>query len=104
MATINQHKIKATILGKRFRITNSSSFKSRDNNTGRALCLGRVALLQKVNRFIATILKRGIIVSSIHHEWLCDYLNLIYVNIKDIDDSLILQETLEGRYARNQIL
>ena len=47
VATINQHKIKATILGKRFRITNSSSFKSRDNNTGRALCLGRVALLQK---------------------------------------------------------
>lgn len=47
VATINQHKIKATILGKRFRITNSSSFKSRDNNNGRALCLGRVALLQK---------------------------------------------------------
>ncbi len=47
------------------------------------------ALTKKVNGFIATILKRGIIVSSIHHEWLCDYLNLIYVNIKDIDDSLI---------------
>ncbi len=47
VATINRDEIRATILGKRFRVTTSFSFESRDNKTGRALCLGRVALLQK---------------------------------------------------------
>ncbi|PEL66518.1 cytoplasmic protein, partial [Bacillus toyonensis] len=36
-----------------------------------------------------TIIKQGIIVSSIHNEWLCDDPNLIYVNIEDVDDPLI---------------
>ena len=90
MATINRDEIQVTILGKRFRVTTSFSFESRDNKTGRALCLGRVALLQKeVDRFVATILKQGIIVSSIHNEWLFDKPNLIYVNIEDIADPLI---------------
>lgn len=71
VATINRDEIRATILGKRFRVTTSFSFESRDNKTGRALCLGRVALLQKeVTEFVATIIKQGIIVSSIHNEWL----------------------------------
>lgn len=78
VATINRDEIRATILGKRFRVTTSFSFESRDNKTGRALCLGRVALLQKeVTEFVATIIKQGIIVSSIHNEWLCDDPNLI---------------------------
>lgn len=47
VATINRDEIQATILGKRFRVTTSFSFESRDNKTGRALCLGRVALLQR---------------------------------------------------------
>lgn len=86
VATINRDEIRATILGKRFRVTTSFSFESRDNKTGRALCLGRVALLQKeVTEFVATIIKQGIIVSSIHNEWLCDDPNLIYVNIEDVD-------------------
>ncbi len=89
VATINRDEIQATILGKRFRVTTSFSFESRDNKTGRALCLGRVALLQReVNGFVATIIKQGIIVSSIHNEWLCDEPNLIYVNIEDVDDPL----------------
>ncbi len=90
VATINRDEIQVTILKKHFRVTTSFSFESRDNKTGKALCLGRVALLQKeVDRFVAAILKQGIIVSSIHNEWLFDKPNLIYVNIEDIADPLI---------------
>ncbi|WP_258834078.1 MULTISPECIES: DUF1259 domain-containing protein [Peribacillus] len=59
-------------------------------NKLRALCLGRVALLQKeVENFVASILKQGIIVSSIHNEWLFDNPNLVYVNIEAVDDPLV---------------
>jgi Domain of Unknown Function (DUF1259) len=89
VTTINRNEIKAKILGKRFRVTSSFSFESRDK-TGRALCLGRVALLQnEVENFVALILKQGIIVSSIHNEWLFDNPNLIYVNIEAVDDPLV---------------
>ncbi|MET1180846.1 DUF1259 domain-containing protein [Peribacillus simplex] len=89
VTTINRNEIKAKILGKRFRVTSSFSFESRDK-TGQALCLGRVALLQsEVENFVALILKQGIIVSSIHNEWLFDYPNLIYVNIEAVDDPLV---------------
>ncbi|MCM3677152.1 DUF1259 domain-containing protein [Peribacillus simplex] len=90
VTTINRNEIKAKISGKRFRVTSSFSFESRDNKTGRALCLGRVALLQKeVENFVASILKQGIIVSSIHNEWLFDNPNLIYVNIEAVADPLV---------------
>lgn len=90
VATINRNEIKAIILGKRFIVTSSFSFESRDKQTGRALCLGRVALFQKeVENFVTSILKQGIIVSSIHNEWLFDDPNLIYVNIEAIDDPLV---------------
>ncbi|MEH7548482.1 DUF1259 domain-containing protein [Neobacillus vireti] len=90
VATINRNEIKAIILGKRFRVTSSFSFESRDNLTGRALCLGRVALLQReVENFVASILKQGITVSSVHNEWFFDDPNLIYVNIEAVDDPLI---------------
>lgn len=89
VATINRNEIKAKILGKRFRVTSSFSFESRDK-TGQALCLGRVALLQsEVENFVALIIKQGIIVSSIHNEWLFDDPNLIYVNIETVDDPLV---------------
>ncbi|WP_260288530.1 DUF1259 domain-containing protein [Peribacillus aracenensis] len=89
VTTINRNDIKAKILGKRFRVTSSFSFESRDK-TGQALCLGRVALLQsEVEKFVALILKQGIIVSSIHNEWLFDDPNLIYVNIEAVDDPLV---------------
>ncbi|MGE6613663.1 DUF1259 domain-containing protein [Peribacillus sp. NPDC076916] len=89
VTTINRNEIKAKILGKRFRVTSSFSFESRDK-TGQALCLGRVALLQsEVENFVALILKQGIIVSSIHNEWLFDDPNLIYVNIEAVDDPLV---------------
>jgi hypothetical protein len=90
VATINRNEIKAIILGKRFRVTSSFSFESRDSQTGRALCLGRVALLQKeVENFVASILKQGIVVSSVHNEWFFDDPNLIYVNIESVDDPLV---------------
>ncbi|QYF83897.1 DUF1259 domain-containing protein [Brevibacterium sp. PAMC21349] len=83
VATINRNEIKVKILGKRFRVTPSFSYESRDNQTGRALCLGRVALLQKeVENFVSSILKQGIIVSSVHNEWLFDNPNLVYVKTK----------------------
>ena len=89
VATINRNEIQAMILGKRFKVTSSFSFESRDNQTGRALCLGRVALLQKeVENFVASILNQGIIVSSIHNEWFFDDPKLIYVNIEAVDDPL----------------
>lgn len=89
VATINRKEIKAMILEKRFRVTSSFSFESRDNQTGRALCLGRVALLQKeVENFVASTLNQGIIVSSIHNEWFFDDPKLIYVNIEAVDDPL----------------
>ncbi|NRD77060.1 DUF1259 domain-containing protein [Bacillus sp. BRMEA1] len=89
VATINRSEINATILGKRFRVTSSFSFESRDPQTGRALCLGRVALLQnEVENFVAAILKQGIIVSSVHNEWFFDDPNLIYVNIESVDEPL----------------
>ncbi|WNB90296.1 DUF1259 domain-containing protein [Bacillus sp. NEB1478] len=88
VATINRDDIKATILGKRFRVTTSFSFESRDS-CGKALCLGRIALLQKeVSEFVESILDQGIEVSSVHNEWLFDKPNLIYVNIEDVDDPL----------------
>ncbi|MDQ0882128.1 DUF1259 domain-containing protein [Peribacillus sp. V2I11] len=90
VTTINRNEIKAKISGKRFRVTSSFSFESRDDKNGRALCLGRVALLQKeVENFVASILKQGIIVSSIHNEWLFDNPNLIYVNIEAVADPLV---------------
>jgi hypothetical protein len=90
VATINRNEIPETILGKPFRVTSSFSFESRDSFTGRALCLGRVALLQReVEKFVASILKQGIIVSSVHNEWFFDDPNLIYVNIEAVEDPLV---------------
>jgi hypothetical protein len=90
VATITRNEIHATILGKRFSVTSSFSFESRDSVTKQALCLGRVALLQtEVENFVASIVKHGIIVSSIHNEWLFVNPNLIYVNIEAVEDPLV---------------
>jgi hypothetical protein len=68
----------------------SFSFESLNSRTGRALCLGRVALLQReVNRFISVIRNQGITVSSVHSEWLFDRPNLIYVNIEAVEKPLV---------------
>ncbi|NRS49650.1 MULTISPECIES: DUF1259 domain-containing protein [Brevibacillus] len=89
VATINRNQIKATILGKRFRVTSSFSFESLNPKTGKALCLGRAAFLQKeVNPFITAIRKQGIRVSSIRNEWLFDRPRLIYVNMEAVDRPL----------------
>lgn len=89
VSTINRTRLKATILGKRFRVTSSFSFESLNRNTGRALCLGRAAFLEKeVNRFITAIRRQGIKVSSVHNEWLFDRPRLIYVNIEAVERPL----------------
>jgi hypothetical protein len=46
-------------------------------------------LQKEVENFVASILKQGIIVSSIHNEWLFDKPNLVYVNIEAVDDPLV---------------
>ena len=90
VSTINRNQIKSTILGKRFRVTSSFSFESLNIRTGRALCLGRAAFLEKeVNRFIAAIRNQGIKVSSIHNEWLFERPRLIYINIETVDRPLV---------------
>jgi hypothetical protein len=89
VATIMRDQIRATILGKRFGVTSSFSFESK-NKSGRALCLGRVALLQKeVDRFISVIRNQGIRVSSVHNEWLFDHPRLIYINIEAVEKPLV---------------
>lgn len=90
VATIARDQIRAKILGKRFGVTSSFSFESIDKLSGKALCLGRIALLQnEVEPFITVIRKQGITVSSIHNEWLFDNPRLIYVNIESVEKPLI---------------
>ncbi|MFF0829422.1 DUF1259 domain-containing protein [Brevibacillus sp. NPDC003359] len=89
VSTINRNQIKATVLGKRFRVTSSFSFESFNQKTGKALCLGRAAFLQKeVNPFITAIRNQGIKVSSVHNEWLFDRPRLIYINVESVDRPL----------------
>lgn len=102
VSTINRNQIRATILGKRFRVTSSFSFESVDTRTGRALCLGRAAFLEtEVNRFITAIRKQGILVSSIRNEWLFDSPRLIYINIEAVDKPLVFARKV--RRALNAI-
>lgn len=90
VTTISRDQIRATILETRFRVASSFSFKSKNKRSGKALCLGRIALLQKeVERFISVIRDQGIKVSSIHNEWLFDNPSLIYVNIESVEKPLI---------------
>jgi len=103
VATINRNEIHATILGKRFGVTSSFSFESRDIQTKQALCLGRVALLQnEVEIFVASIINTGIIVSSIHNEWLFDHPHLIYVNIEAVENPLVFAKKV--RKALNHLM
>ncbi|ETT66737.1 hypothetical protein C172_06584 [Paenibacillus sp. FSL H8-457] len=44
---------------------------------------------KETDRFIASLLKQGIIVSSIHNEWLFERPRLIYVNIEAVQKPLI---------------
>jgi hypothetical protein len=46
-------------------------------------------LQTEVENFVASIVKHGIIVSSIHNEWLFVNPNLIYVNIEAVEDPLV---------------
>jgi hypothetical protein len=90
VSTINRDQIRATILEKRFSVTSSFSFESLNNRTGRALCLGRGAFLQKeVNKFISAIRNQGIKVSSVRNEWLFEQPRLIYINIESVDRPLV---------------
>lgn len=102
VSTINRNQIRATILGKRFRVTSSFSFESLNARTGRALCVGRAAFLQKeVNKFITAIRNQGIKVSSVRNEWLFDQPRLIYINIEAVDRPLVFARKV--RRALNAI-
>ena len=90
VSTINRDQIRATILGKRFSVTSSFSFESLNSKTGKALCLGRAAFLQKeVNTFISAIRKQGIKVTSVRNEWLFEHPRLIYINIEAVEHPLV---------------
>lgn len=90
VATISRNQLNSTILGKRFRVTSSFSFESRNRATGKALCLGRVALLQRETQgFISALRKQGIIVSSVRNEWLFERPRLIYINMEAVENPLI---------------
>ncbi|GAA3316201.1 hypothetical protein GCM10020331_012690 [Ectobacillus funiculus] len=56
---------------------------------------------KEVPEFVAAIIKQGIIVSSIHNEWLFDNPNLIYVNIEDVDDPLVFFANKVRRALKN---
>ncbi|WCK53811.1 DUF1259 domain-containing protein [Aneurinibacillus sp. Ricciae_BoGa-3] len=89
VATITRSEIKETILGKKFIVTTSFSFESKNKRSGRALCVGRIALLQKeVQPFISAIRDQKIKVSSVHNEWLFENPRLIYVNIESVEKPL----------------
>lgn len=82
--------IRATILRKPFRVTSSFSFESLNHKTGKALCLGRAAFLQKeVNTFISAIREQGIKVTSVRNEWLFEQPRLIYINIEAAQHPLV---------------
>lgn len=90
VSTINRKRIRATILGKRFSVTSSFSFESLDERTGKALCVGRAAFLEKeVNPFITAIRKQGIKVTSVRNEWLFERPRLMYVNIEAVEKPLV---------------
>ncbi|MFE5323269.1 DUF1259 domain-containing protein [Paenibacillus sp. NPDC056579] len=90
VSTINRNEIRATILRKRFQVTSSFSFESLNERTGRALCLGRAAFLEKeVNKFIRAIRNQGIIVTSVRNEWLFEQPRLIYINIEAVERPLV---------------
>ncbi|MCG7408973.1 DUF1259 domain-containing protein [Paenibacillus sp. ACRRX] len=90
VSTINRNQIRATILGKRFSVTSSFSFESLNKRTGRALCLGRAAFLEKeVNKIVTAIRRQGIKVTSVHNEWLFEQPRLIYINMEVIDRPLV---------------
>lgn len=102
VSTINRNEIRGTILGKRFQVTSSFSFESLNEGTGKALCLGRAAFLEKeVNRFIKAIRNQGIKVSSVHNEWLFEQPRLIYINIEAVDKPLVFAKKV--RRALNAI-
>lgn len=97
VATISRGQIRAFILGKKFGVTSSFSFESLNKRTGKALCLGRVALLQKeTNRFLSAIREQGILVSSVHSEWLFERPRLVYVNIEAVEKPLIFARKIRN--------
>lgn len=100
VSTINRNGISATILRKKFQVTSSFSFESLNKATGKALCLGRAAFLEKeVNTFLIAIRKQGIKVSSVHNEWLFDRPNLIYINIEAVERPLVFARKVRRALA-----
>lgn len=102
VSTINRNQIRATILKKRFRVTSSFSFESLNERTGKVLCLGRAAFLEKeVNKFITAIRDQGIKVTSVRNKWLFEQQCLIYINIEAVDRPLVFARKV--RIALNAV-
>ena len=75
--------INATILGRRTRSPLALPFMLSFENNG--LNLGESVVLQKeLNRFIAALRKRGLIVTAFHNHWLFENPRLMYIHWENV--------------------
>ncbi|ULT54492.1 DUF1259 domain-containing protein [Neobacillus drentensis] len=87
--------INATILGRRTRSPLALPFMLSFENNG--LNLGESVVLQKeLNRFIAALRKRGLIVTAFHNHWLFENPRLMYIHWENVGMSA-------EEFARNSI-
>ncbi|MEH7331761.1 DUF1259 domain-containing protein [Neobacillus drentensis] len=87
--------IKATILGRRTRSPLALPFMLSFENNG--LNLGESVVLQReLNRFIAALRKRGLIVTAFHNHWLFENPRLMYIHWENVGMSA-------EDFARNSI-
>lgn len=85
--------INATILGRRTRSPLALPFMLSFENNG--LNLGESVVLQReLNRFIATLRKRGLIVTAFHNHWLFENPRLMYIHWENVGMSA-------EKFARN---
>ncbi|MED1467705.1 DUF1259 domain-containing protein [Bacillus salipaludis] len=87
--------INATILGRRTRSPLALPFMLSFENNG--LNLGEsVVLVRELNRFIAALRKRGLIVTAFHNHWLFENPRLMYIHWENVGMSA-------EEFARNSI-
>ncbi|WP_275677704.1 DUF1259 domain-containing protein [Neobacillus drentensis] len=87
--------INATILGRRTRSPLALQFMLSFENNG--LNLGESVVLQReLNRFIAALRKRGLIVTAFHNHWLFEKPRLLYIHWENVGMSA-------EEFARNSI-
>jgi len=84
--------LRATIMGRRTLSPlvqmQMFSFESLDKS-GRALCLGEMAVHQnQVNRLMSNLRKRGIKVTAVHNHWLKENPRLMYMHWESVEDPI----------------